>query len=43
MDFSIGLVVNQKNIYKSLNCGPGSKDSSVNVKKNLQLVKKKDQ
>jgi polyphenol oxidase len=30
-----------KNIYKSLNCGPGSKDSSVNVKKNLQLVKKK--
>ena len=30
-----------KNIYKSLNCGPGSKDSSSNIKKNLELVRKK--
>ena len=30
-----------KNIYKSLNCGPGSKDLPSNVKKNLQIVKKK--
>ena len=30
-----------KNIYKSLNCGLGSKDKTVNVKKNLELVKKK--
>ena len=30
-----------KNIYKSLNCGPGSKDFKSNVKKNLQIVKKK--
>tara|TARA_B110000008_G_scaffold269901_1_gene299609 strand:+ start:495 stop:893 length:399 start_codon:yes stop_codon:yes gene_type:complete len=30
-----------KNIYKSLNCGPGSKDLITNVKKNLQIVKKK--
>jgi polyphenol oxidase len=30
-----------KNIYKSLNCGPGSKDLPSKVKKNLQLVKKK--
>ena len=30
-----------KNIYKSLNCGPGSKDLSSNVKKNLKIVKKK--
>ena len=29
-----------KNIYKSLNCGPGSKISEE-VKKNLQIVKKK--
>ena len=28
-----------KNNYKSLNCGPGSKDLSSNVKKNLQIVK----
>ncbi len=28
-------------IYKSLNCGPGSKDNPSNVKKNLQIVKKK--
>ncbi len=28
-------------IYKSLNCGIGSKDSSINVKKNLEIVKKK--
>ena len=30
-----------KNIYKSLNCGPSSKDLPSNVKKNLQIVKKK--
>ena len=30
-----------KGIYQSLNCGPGSKDLSVNVKKNLEVVKKK--
>ena len=30
-----------KNIYKSLNCGPVSKDLSSKVKKNLQIVKKK--
>jgi polyphenol oxidase len=30
-----------KNLYKSLNCGPGSKDLSSNVKKNLEIVKKK--
>ena len=30
-----------KNIYKSLNCGPGSKDKSINVRKNLELVRKK--
>ena len=30
-----------KNIYKSLNCGSGSKDLLSNVKKNLQIVKKK--
>ena len=30
-----------KNIYKSLNCGPGSKDKPSNVKKNLELVRKK--
>ena len=28
-------------IYKSLNCGPGSKDNPSNVRKNLQIVKKK--
>jgi polyphenol oxidase len=28
------------NIYKSLNCGPGSKDKKSNIKKNLRLVKK---
>ena len=28
-------------IYKSLNCGIGSKDKKVNVKKNLKIVKKK--
>ena len=28
-------------IYKSLNCGPGSNDRKVNIKKNLLLVKKK--
>ncbi len=30
-----------KKIYSSLNCGSGSKDNSSNVKKNLQIVKKK--
>ncbi len=30
-----------KDIYKSLNCGYGSRDLSSNVKKNLQIVKKK--
>ena len=28
-----------KDIYKSLNCGPGSKDLPSNVKKNLKIVK----
>ena len=28
-------------IYKSLNCGPGSKDKKKNVNKNLSIVKKK--
>ena len=30
-----------KNIYKSLNCGPGSLDNKTNIKKNLQIVRKK--
>ena len=30
-----------KDIYKSLNCGPGSKDFLSTVKKNLNIVKKK--
>ena len=30
-----------KKIYKSLNCGPGSKDNPSDVKKNLQIVKRK--
>ena len=30
-----------KGIYKSLNCGKGSKDSKKNVYKNLNLVSKK--
>ena len=29
-----------KDIYKSLNCGLGSKDKKSNIKKNLQIVKK---
>ena len=29
-----------KNIYKSLNCGPGSKDKKSNIEKNLQIVRK---
>jgi polyphenol oxidase len=29
-----------KNIYKSLNCGPGSKDKKSNIKKNLKIVRK---
>ena len=28
-------------IYKSLNCGPGSRDSAKNVNKNLKIVTKK--
>ena len=36
---SIGGV--SKNIYKSLNCGPGSNDNSTSVKKNLNIVKNK--
>ena len=30
-----------KKIYKSLNCGPGSRDKPSDIKKNLQIVKKK--
>ena len=30
-----------KNIYKSLNCVPGSFDNKINIKKNLQTVRKK--
>ena len=30
-----------KNIYKSLNCGHGSKDNISSVKKNLEIVRKK--
>ena len=30
-----------KGIYKSLNCGLGSKDNKANVKKNLNIVKSK--
>ena len=30
-----------KKIYKSLNCGPGSNDNPINIKKNLNIVKKK--
>ena len=30
-----------KGIYKSLNCGIGSKDKKDNIKKNLKIVKKK--
>ena len=30
-----------KDIYKSLNCGTGSKDNKLNIKKNLQIVRKK--
>jgi YfiH family protein len=29
------------NIYKSLNCGPGSNDKKLNIKKNLEIVRKK--
>ena len=29
-----------KNIYKSLNCGPGSKDKKSYIKKNLEIVRK---
>ena len=30
-----------KGIYKSLNCGVGSKDKKISVRKNLKIVKKK--
>ena len=30
-----------KGIYKSLNCGIGSKDKKRNVKKNLEIIKRK--
>ena len=30
-----------KDVYKSLNCGPGSKDKKSNIKKNLKKVRKK--
>ena len=30
-----------RGIYKSLNCGIGSKDKRINIKKNLKIVKKK--
>ena len=30
-----------KKIYSSLNCGPGSRDDPLNVKKNLKIVKKR--
>jgi len=30
-----------KGIYKSLNCGIGSKDKKKNVKKNLEIIKRK--
>ena len=30
-----------KGIYESLNCGQGSNDSKKNVKKNLEIIKKK--
>ena len=30
-----------KGIYKSLNCGQGSKDSKKNIQRNLSLVSKK--
>ena len=29
-----------KGIYKSLNCGQGSKDSKININKNLRIVSK---
>jgi polyphenol oxidase len=29
------------NIYRSLNCGPGSRDKNLNIKKNLEIVRKK--
>ena len=30
-----------KGIYKSLNCGPGSNDKKINIKKNLEIIKNK--
>ena len=30
-----------KGIYKSLNCGKGSKDKIANISKNLKIVSKK--
>ena len=32
---------NSTGIYQSLNCGPGSKDKKINIKKNLKIVFKK--
>ena len=32
---------NSKGIYKSLNCGPGSKDKKKDINKNLEIVKNK--
>ena len=29
-----------KGVYKSLNCGPGSKDKKKNIKKNLNKISK---
>ena len=31
----------KKDIYKSLNCGPGSLDKKSDIKKNLQIVRNK--
>ena len=30
-----------KGIYRSLNCGTGSKDKKINVNQNLKIIKKK--
>ena len=30
-----------KGVFKSLNCGPGSKDKKKNIQKNLEIVRKK--
>ena len=41
MVFLIEKEVFSKGIYKSLNCGPGSKDKIKNIKKNIEKVCKK--